>query len=161
MTAIRKPQALTQEGFSAYGDVIEADTAPRLINYGLTERYHNLADIRIGTKTGQSMVNVFRSTPLTLPIEIRIMERHLKSSQLFMPLSAHPYLVVVAPKGPFVEADIEVFLATPGQGVNYAPGTWHHYSLALEAVSDFLVIDSGESGDCEEIHLANPFFVSP
>ena len=52
------------------------------------------------------------------------------------------------------------FLAAPGQGVNYAPGVWHHPLLALDAVSDFWVIDRAGPGDnCEEITLAEPVWV--
>ena len=47
--------------------------------------------------------------------------------------------------------DLRAFLAQPGEGVNYAPGTWHHPLLALNEVSDFLVIDrSGPGNNCEE-----------
>lgn len=48
-----------------------------------------------------------------------------------------------------------MFLARPGQGVNYAKGTWHHFLLALEAESDFLVIDrEGPGENLDEIELA-------
>jgi ureidoglycolate lyase len=53
---------------------------------------------------------------------------------------------VVAPKGVLDTAKIEVFLANSQQGVNYHKGTWHHYCLALNQVSDFLVIDRGGEG---------------
>ncbi len=76
------------------------------------------------------------------------------SSQMFMPLPSNPYLVVVAPKGKFDESKVKVFLASPNQGVNYHVGTWHHYSLALDAVSDFLVVDrGGDGGNCDEVRL--------
>ena len=75
-----------------------------------------------------------------------------------MPLSARPYLVAVAPPGERVRAaSIRVFLAQPHQGVNYAAGSWHHPLLALEAVSDFLVIDRAGPGDnCVEQGLDMP-----
>jgi ureidoglycolate lyase len=38
--------------------------------------------------------------------------------------------------------------------VNYRRGTWHHYNLALEKTSDFLVLDRVASKeDCEEIPI--------
>ena len=65
--------------------------------------------------------------------------------------------MVVAPPGKLNETRIEAFLASPGQGVNYHPGTWHHYSLALEEESDFLVIDSQmKQSNCDEITLVTP-----
>ena len=80
------------------------------------------------------------------------MERHPLGSQAFMPLSGHPYVVVVAPAGDFNASLLRAFLASPQQGVNYARGTWHHYCLGLSAVNDFLVLDRGGEGDnCDEI----------
>jgi len=132
------------------------------INYGQTERYHDLATIDVAQNGGKTLVNIFRSTPLATPIKIEIMERHPLSSQMFMPLSDTPYLVVVAPKGEFDERQIRAFLASSNQGVNYHPGTWHHYSLALGGVSDFLVIDRGGDGDnCDEVRLATSLIINP
>jgi len=54
---------------------------------------------------------------------------------------------VVAPAGKFEAANIEVFIANASQGVNYHKGTWHHFCLALNDISDFLVIDRGGEGD--------------
>ncbi|TDA86513.1 ureidoglycolate lyase, partial [Halomonas marinisediminis] len=90
---------------------------------------------------GAPIISLFRSTPLAQPISLRIMERHPLGSQAFYPLSPRPYLVVVAPPGDFDADKVKAFLAQPGQGVNYHKGVWHHFCLALEDVSDFLVID--------------------
>ncbi|MFP5402573.1 MAG: ureidoglycolate lyase, partial [Gammaproteobacteria bacterium] len=50
--------------------------------------------------------------------------------------------------------DLAVFLARGDQGVNYATGVWHHPLLALEGVSDFLVVDrSGPGHNCDEVLL--------
>ncbi|HFB54722.1 MAG TPA: ureidoglycolate lyase [Hellea balneolensis] len=159
------PQPLTQHAFALFGDVIETCNNPLSINYGQTERFHDLANIDTSAHNGRTLVNIFRSTPLALPISIKIMERHPLSSQAFIPLSPHPYLVVVAPKGEFDESKIVAFLASPHQGVNYHAGTWHHYSLALDAVSDFLVIDRGDQGgethaNCDETELQKPLLIN-
>jgi ureidoglycolate lyase len=143
-----KPQPLTAEKFSAYGEVISvADSAEHFaINDGHTMRYHNLADIDVTDQQGKAIVNIFRSTPLAFPLAVEMMERHPLGSQAFIPLGNEPYIVVVAPKGALDTAKIEVFLADSQQGVNYHKGTWHHYCLALNQVSDFLVIDRGGEG---------------
>lgn len=161
MLRILTPLALTSTNFSPFGDVVEARGLSKSINYGETERYHDLAAIDVSARGGQTLVNIFRTTPLPLPIKIEIMERHPLSSQLFMPLSGNPYLVVVAPKGKFDENQIKVFLASPNQGVNYHAGTWHHYSLALNNASDFLVVDRGGDGDnCDEVELVAPITIT-
>jgi len=162
MNITPKIHALTAKSFALFGDVIEVGDNPLSINYGQTERHHDLAAIDTGANVGRTIVNIFRSTPLPAPIKIEIMERHPLSSQAFMPLSDNPYLVVVAPKGDFDERKVQVFLASEGQGVNYHAGTWHHYSLALDGISDFLVIDRGGDGDnCDEVKLNNPLTIIP
>ena len=52
--------------------------------------------------------------------------------------------------------ELRCFMTRPGQGVNYAAGTWHHPLIALDTGGDFLVIDRGgpQAGeDCEERSL--------
>ncbi|RLU03615.1 MAG: ureidoglycolate lyase [Ketobacter sp.] len=163
---LRAPQPLTREEFAPFGDVIEAhnDAKHFAINYGQTERYHDLADINVSEHEGRAIVSLFRSTPLPEPVTIKLLERHPHSSQAFMPLGTQPYLVVVAPPGELDESAIRVFLAQPGQGVNYHAGTWHHFSLALNTVSDFLVIDRGDVegetlNNCDEQPLQQPFII--
>ena len=151
-----KPIPLTAEEFAPYGDVIEVcpDGDQKQINRGNTIRYHDLAQLQLTAKGGAPSVNIFRSTPLTRPIMIHQMERHPLSSQLFFPLGVNPYLVIVAPPGDFNPLEIRAFVAQPDQGVNYYPGVWHHYSLALNEPSDFLVIDRlGPGENCDEITL--------
>ncbi len=140
---ILNAEPLTAEAFAPFGDVIEAseDAVQRTINYDNTIRFHDLAELELTAEGGRGGVSIFRSTPLAQPVTIKVMEYHPLSSQAFIPLSKRPYLVVVAPKGPFEAAAMRAFVASGAQGVNYHPGTWHHFSLALEDVSDFLVID--------------------
>ncbi|ROS05641.1 ureidoglycolate lyase [Sinobacterium caligoides] len=147
------PRPLTPEAFAPYGDVISIDTAEKVlnINYGNTERYHNLAQVDVAADDGQPLINIFRSRPLPTPIDIKIMERHPLSSQAFIALSGEPFVVVVGKAGEFDENALEAFIAQPGQGVNYHKGTWHHYCLALNKQCDFLVVDrGGEGNNCDE-----------
>ncbi len=150
------PNVLTQSAFAPFGDVIEVDKSRKhfSINDGYTERFHDLATIDTDENNGRTLVNIFRTTPLPTPIAIKMMERHPLSSQAFIPLGNEPYLVVVAPAGEFNETHIEIFIASSNQGVNYHKGTWHHYCLALNDVSDFLVVDRGGKGDnCDVVTL--------
>ena len=150
------PVNLTRENFSKFGDVIEVNdkSQPLCINDGFTKRYHDLAEIDLNKNNGKTLVSIFRSSPVPIPVEIKKMERHPLSSQSFIPMGEQPYLIVVAPKGPLDESKIQVFLASPDQGVNYHAGTWHHFSLALNEESDFLVIDrGGKECNCDEVIL--------
>lgn len=140
---------MTAESFAPFGDIIDVDSAKRAlaINQGFTTRFHDLARIDVNDGDGDVCVSIFRSTPMDAPVVIRQMERHPMGSQAFIPLERRPYLVVVAPPGPFAAANVRAFLAGPDQGVNYAKGVWHHFLLALGVQSDFLVIDRKGPGD--------------
>jgi ureidoglycolate lyase len=149
-------EPLTAHDFAPYGDVIEArEGAPfHAINRGFAKRFDGLVAIDTAAAAGTTAVAIVRALPRALPFNIVMLERHLLGSQAFMPLSGQPYLVVVAPAGPVPDASsLRCFLCANGQGVNYARGTWHHPLLAIDAESDFLVIDrTGSPGavDCEE-----------
>lgn len=154
-------EPLTAEAFRPFGEVIEASDAARhfTINEGFAKRYHDLARIDTAGEGGHTLVSIFRALPRTFPMAITVMERHPLGSQAFVALAPTPFLVVVAvPGGAPAPKDIRCFLAAPGQGVNYARGTWHHPLIAVDAPGDFLVIDRGgaaEQGNCDEIALAD------
>ena len=150
------PIPLTADAFARFGDVIEAsDRAAQIaINYGYTTRFNDLAGIDVTDGGGRVIVSLFRAMPLDPPL-LKIFERHPLGSQAFMPLSGRPYLVAVAPAGGFDAAQVIVFRAGPGQGMNYAKGVWHHFLLALGGESDFLVIDrDGPGENLDEIELS-------
>jgi len=155
-------QALTAEAFAPFGQLIEAGGHARhyTINAGNTERYDDLADIELD-EAGRAIVSIFRGQPRKLPFRIELMERHPLGSQAFVPLSGRRWLLVVAPRGEAPTADrLQAFLARGDQGVNYAAGVWHHPLLALDAASDFLVIDRrGPGQNCDEVTLAQPAIV--
>lgn len=159
---VQSIKPLSHASFSPYGDVIMMSKEARQfpINQGYTQRFHDLADLDLLSNSGRPGVSLFRSSPLPTPLTLTVMERHPLSSQAFMPLSHQPYLVVVAPAGDFERNNIEIFLAQPGQGVNYHAGTWHHFCLALNEVCDFLVIDRlGDGPNCDEVELSPPLLI--
>lgn len=146
-------EPLSAARFAPYGDVIEAtpDAPHHGINDGFAERYHDLARIDTARDGGRTLVNIFRTRPRALPLQLSVMEHHRLGSQLFMPLSPQRFIVVVAEAGPVLRAEaLKAFVASPGQGVNLARGTWHHPLLALNAGGDFLVIDRGGPGPAED-----------
>ena len=150
--------ALSQQGFTAFGDVIETEgRAHYPINAGTAERYDDLATVDIAAAGGRPVISICRATPNALPIRLRLMERHPLSSQAFIPLSPSPFLVVVAPAGgPLDLEKLAVFRSNGRQGINYRRGTWHHPLLALERVCDFLIVDRGGQGEnCEEVIIAD------
>jgi ureidoglycolate lyase len=153
---------LTRASFAPFGDVIETDGAHHYpINQGSTIRFHDLARVDVTARAGHPLLNVFRATPLPLPIEIKLLERHPLGSQAFIALGERRFLVVVAEDlarpGP---QHLHAFLTNGKQGVNYRRNTWHHFVLALDQATEFIVIDRGGEGEnCEEIHLAEGIIV--
>ncbi|MBL4941933.1 MAG: ureidoglycolate lyase [Colwellia sp.] len=151
---------LSAEAFIPFGDVIELSENNKVIdiNYGLTKRHHDLANVDVGDNDGKAIISLFHSNPITLPFEVKIMERHPLGSQAFLPLQdqkqGNAYVIIVAPAGEFEQANLQAFLAQPNQGVNYHKGTWHHYCLVLNQTTTFAVIDrGGEGNNCDEVEI--------
>lgn len=149
-----RAEALTAEGFAPFGEVIEKRPDRSLmINAGMAERFHDLAEVDVAESGGRPLVNIFQGQPWALPLTVRMLERHPLSSQAFVPLGRQPFLVVVAPPGDRPKPrQVRAFLAEDGQGVNYRRGVWHHPLVALDEVTDFLVVDRGGAGEnCDEV----------
>lgn len=153
-------EALDAQAFAPFGDVIAPGQGGRhrTINEGFAERFDDLARLDTGRQGGRPVLSVFRARPRALPLRLRLVERHLLGSQAFMPLLPQRFLVIVAAAGPAPSPmQLRCFMARPGQGVNYAAGTWHHPLIALDAGGDFLVVDRGgplaDGDDCEEHSL--------
>ncbi|MFT5692783.1 MAG: ureidoglycolate lyase [Oceanicoccus sp.] len=149
-------QPISSESFAPYGELIDKDSAATIypINEGHTRRFHRLAGVDTSDNGGVPVVSIFESSPLSLPLSLKIMERHPLSTQAFVPLSQNPYLVVVAPAGDFSVTALRAFLVEGGKGISYHRGTWHHYNIALGERSDFLVIDrQGPGVNCDEIDI--------
>lgn len=147
-------EALERVAFAPFGDVIEAveDAAVTPINDGTALRFAALAEVDAAHEGGRPVIGRVRAQPRALPFTVRMLERHPLGSQAFVPLDpALRYLVVVASA---IDATPRAFLATRGQGVSFRRGTWHHPLLALDRVSDFLVVDrAGPGANCEEAAL--------
>lgn len=147
-----KVEPLTKEAFAPFGEVIEVEGAERrLINNGVTERFHDLARVEANGTSARVLINIFRSQPFVVPIDIAMMERHPFGSQAFVPMDRRPFLLVVSEDVGGAPGKPRAFLARGDQGVNYGCNIWHHPLLALEEVSDFLIVDrAGEEDNLEE-----------
>ena len=157
MPRIQTPvHPLTREAFRPYGDVIQAaESRHYTINQGWAERYADMADLDLLETGGQPNVGVVRAAPRPMPLKVTVMERHPKSSQLFIPLEPRPFLVLVASPGdPLQPENIIAFKTRAGQGINYRRGVWHHPLIALDQSTDFLVVDRhAKDENCDEVSL--------
>jgi len=149
---------LTAAAFAPFGDVVEAGDRFALINRGTTRMYADLAKIDLDAQGGTPRVSMYRVAPYELPLTIGMLERHPLSSQLFVPLDAAAFLVVVAPGGVDVidPSTVRAFVTSGHQGVNYRRGTWHHPVIALKHPTEFLVVDRAGAGrNCDEFHFGD------
>lgn len=152
---VAKP--LTLEAFAPFGDVIDARTSASFpINAGRTQRHHDLAKVETLGENAHTLINLFVSQPVSLPLELAFLERHPLGSQAFMPLHKERFIIVVAPPGEQIDPqDVRAFITDGRQGVNYRAGTWHAIQSVLEREGEFLVVDrGGEGNNCEEYPLA-------
>lgn len=147
-------EPLVRSAFAPFGEVIAVDSARDryAVNDGTATRFHDLANIDTAAEGGQTILSIFRGEPRTLPFEVRMLESHPLGSQAFVPLSPKTSFLVVVATDPNVMP--RAFLARDGQGINYHRGTWHHPLIALDGISDFLVVDRGGEGhNCDEVAL--------
>lgn len=156
-----RARALSKAAFAAFGEVIELDGAKHFpINGGLTTRYHDICAIDAGDAGGRPIVSVFRSAPLPLPHRVRVMERHPKGSQAFLPTDDLPFLVLVASDAPQIApADMALFISNGRQGVNFYKNTWHHFQIVLGRRRDFIVIDRAGDDNLEEMRISEEVWI--
>ena len=151
-------QPLTQADFAPFGDVIETAGAKHFsINANTIERYHDLAQVDVGSAAnGRTLISIAECKLVSqLPYPVRFVERHPLGSQAFVPLDPTPIVVVVAPRGETVALeDLRAFVSNGRQGVNYHRGVWHLPLIALRQGQQLLVVDRGGPGqNCEEFHF--------
>ncbi|ARO55535.1 ureidoglycolate hydrolase [Methylorubrum extorquens] len=155
-------EPLTQAAFAPFGTVIDkAAVAPRPMNAGKARRFHDLAQVAVVGADGQVVIGFVEAEPYTLPLRLSLVERHPLGAQAFIPVNAAPFLVVVCPDEGGKPGRPRAFLTAPGQGVCYAPGTWHGVLTPLDRSQDFWVIDRGGPGvNLEEHPFDEPWIIA-
>lgn len=155
-------QPLTPEAYARYGDVVMASPRGQTgkpANQGTARRYDAVAALD-NLRPGRAEPNlaVFRCSPRPAgELVIELLEKHPRSTQVFIPMNAKRYLVVVALGGQQPDlSTIAAFEASGAQGVSYRPGVWHHPMIALDGSSDFAVLvwEDGSEDDCVVVDLA-------
>ena len=149
-------EPLTAEAFAPYGDVLDATGDFRLINAGLCRRHHDRAAMDFGPD-GRAGISIFDAVPRSLPYDFDLIERHPDGSQAFLPMSEHPFLVIVS-DGP--DATPRAFVTDGTPGINLHRGTWHGVLTPLHAPGRFAVVDRiGTTPNLEEFRMETPWTV--
>ena len=151
---------LTATAFAPFGNVIELRDAPdKIINQGLCGRHHDLAELDF--HGGRAGISLFDATPRALPYTLEMVERHPDGAQAFLPMTGHPFLVIVAPDEDGNPGAPRAFLTTPFQGVVYKRGAWHGVLTPLHAPGLFAVVDRiGPGPNLEEHWFSTPYTVT-
>lgn len=155
---------LTQDSFSEFGNVIDAANPIGegfSVNDGRAERFNYPAFFDHKNGMGDPALSIYKINPSNLPVEIKLLERHPDSSQLFLPMNCGKYLVVVAPSnsdGLPNPSKIKAFIASPEEGISYHPGIWHLPMMVLEKEGSFAMLmwESGTKQDCIIHNLNEP-----
>ena len=150
------PEPLTAAAFAPFGDVLDATGDFRLINNGLCQRHHDRA--RIDTGDATTGISIFNAQPRALPYSFDLIERHPDGSQAFIPMTQHPFLVIVA-ESP--DHKPRAFLTNGAQGINLHRGIWHGVLTPLHAPGLFAVVDRiGPTANLEEYRYAAAWTVA-
>lgn len=155
-------QPLTRDAFAPFGEVLDCAGRPdKIINQGLCGRFHDQAEMDFGPD-GRAGISLFNAEPRSLPFKLDLMERHPEGSQAFVPMTEHPFLVIVASDKDGRPDDVQAFITAAGQGVNYHRNIWHGVLTPLHAPGLFAVIDRiGDTPNLEEYWLETPLSIQP
>ncbi len=148
---------LDADGFAPFGQVLDTPGGEPRLDFAA-----RLANDRAAARPNLALV---RAAPATSPLTVTEIERHLHSSQAFIPLDVARFLVLVCPSGADGGPDLgrlHAFIANGGQAINYDIGTWHHAMTALDRPATFamLVWEDGSDGDCEFVAVERPLAVT-
>ncbi len=156
-----KIHPLTSAAFAPFGDVLALRDAPdKIINQGLCGRHHDLAALDFGMDA-RAGISLFDAQPRSLPYQLDMMERHPDGSQAFVPMTAHPFLVIVAPDNGGQPGLPLAFRTAAHQGINFHRGTWHGVLTPLAAPGLFAVVDRiGKTPNLEEHWFDTPYLIT-
>ncbi len=118
--------------------------------------YEELANLR---GTARPRLTLATTAPRALPLQAREMERHVHSSQTFVPIDCASYLVMVAPHGPDDRPDsarARAFRVPGNVGIHYFANTWHHPLTPLERPGSFAVLTFIDGGPGDEQFVESP-----
>jgi ureidoglycolate lyase len=146
-----KIEPIEAAAFMPFGQLLP----PQPPGQGRQELIEELQNKRASARPRLSMATV---EPKTLPLIAVQMERHVHSSQVFVPVDSAGYLVLVAPHGADGMPDlgkIRAFRVPGDTGVNYRADTWHHPLSALERTGRFAILTfvDGTSADEQFVDL--------
>jgi len=148
---------VTAEAFAPFGLLLPRP-APGAGRLELIDELTN------GREAARPRLSLAAVAPRALPLTAIEMERHVHSSQDFVPLDCAAYLILVAPHGTDCHPDetgLRAFRVPGDVGIHYHAGTWHHPLTALDRPASFAVLTfvDGTVGDEQFVPLGEKVVV--
>ena len=146
---------VTKAAFEPFGWLVETGDSGRAANNGTARRHDVNAQAAADVPPGSRLVtSIFEATRQQPAPAITMLERHVNSVQLIMPLGGAGHIVVVSQAGADGMPDLSTLAAfafTASQGMVYRKGLWHHPIKAVGADARFLVQSwqNGTEAACE------------
>lgn len=153
-------QPLTAEAFAPFGSLATLDaTGGRPVNQDRARRIPGLGDLAHGAAAVRPVLDLYHIAPSPLPFEVACFERHVLTSQVFIPIRCARLLIVVAPDRTDGQPDIDravAFIGGDRAAIHYRAGVWHSPLVALDDAAQLAMLmwEAGDARDCEE---AAPF----
>jgi ureidoglycolate lyase len=152
-------RAIDAVSYAPYGALVTAGDpdAARSANHGTALAWDALATLENLRPHARVVASLFRCRAHHGPVlPVTRLERHARSTQMFVPMGGARYLVIVARGGD--APDLSTLAAFAVQGacaITYAPGVWHHPMVALDRDVDFVnvIAADGTEGDCDEVAI--------
>ena len=137
------PEKLTKENFAPYGEVIEAKGEFKIINQGNGKKWNNLVHFDMYHDNGNVNLGILKTKYLDFVFDQ--MERHLYTSQIFIPLAGGKSIVAVAPVSDQYPdpQEVKAFFMEDNQGVSFDRKVWHHSLFPLNEEQDYILMMRG------------------
>lgn len=152
-----RARPLTAEAFAPFGSLAALDTAGgRSVNQERGRRIPGIGDLAHDAAATRPVLDVYHLKPSPLPFAITCFERHVLTSQVFIPIRCARLLIAVAPddaNGRPVVARAYAFVAGGDTIIHYRAGVWHSPLVALDgpAALSMVMWEAGDARDCEEV----------
>mgnify|MGYP003305404741 FL=1 len=115
-----------------------------------TKSYFDLANIEIDGEDKRVRLNLFEAKKRIFPLKIDMLENHPFSSQVFLPLGNHPFIVVVCPASAKPNLnDLNIFRVDNGFGINFKPRVWHFPLISIEDAKFITIDKKNDEGNLE------------
>lgn len=152
-----RAQPLTAKAFAPFGSLAAFDSAGgRAVNQDRGRRIPGIADLAHDAAATRPVLDIYHLNPSPLPFTLACFERHVLTSQVFIPIRCERLLLAVAPNDAKGKPDIArtlAFIVNDNVVIHYRAGAWHSPLIALDGPArlSMLMWEAGDARDCEEI----------